>query len=168
MARSKSQPAQEAKADDSAAEQDARDQEATAGQPDQSEQPSATDGGATDAQSEVSTPADGEQSQLTGISEVSLPQADSEQSSEHGDGERSGDEGSDDDAGLDPERLIEVLILRDETVDGVDYRPGATPTLPARIAERLLERRVADANPAAIRAARSTHGGVRESEQVIE
>ncbi|WFF40401.1 hypothetical protein EVC62_02175 [Salinicola endophyticus] len=161
MARSKSQPAQEAKADDSAAEQDARDQEATAGQPDQSEQPSATDGGATDAQSEVSAPADGEQSQLTGFA-VNPPEMSPTDGGEQGEDESSAD------AGLDPERLVEVLILRDETVDGIDYRPGSTPSLPARNADRLLERRVADANPGAIRAAKSAHGGARESEQVIE
>ncbi|KAA0017112.1 hypothetical protein F0A16_13980 [Salinicola corii] len=170
MARSKSQQAQETKADDPAAEQDARDQEATAGQSDQSEQPSATDGVAADAQPSISASADGEQSQLTGMSDVppETPPTNIEQGGDQGGDEQGDDEGFKDPSDLDPERPIEVLILRDETVDGIDYRPGATPTLPARIAERLLERRVADSHPAAIRAFRSAQGGARESEQVIE
>ncbi|MDO0945922.1 hypothetical protein [Chromohalobacter israelensis] len=68
----------------------------------------------------------------------------------------------------DPSEPLTVLILRDETVAGVDYQPGDTPTLPGSVAQALIDRRVADDNPKAVAAARRAQGTAGTEDEVIE
>ncbi|UBR49813.1 hypothetical protein KF947_21295 [Halomonas sp. FeN2] len=61
-----------------------------------------------------------------------------------------------------------VLILRDETIGGKDYRPGQTPKLPGTEVAALLARKAGDINPKAIAAARKARNGSAKEEAVIE
>lgn len=61
-----------------------------------------------------------------------------------------------------------VLILRDETIGGKDYRPGQTPKLPGDQVAALVARKAGDTNPKAIAAARKARNGVANEETVIE
>lgn len=67
-----------------------------------------------------------------------------------------------------PAEAVTVLILRDETVAGVDYRPGDTPEVPGNIARALVDRRVADDNPEAIAIARHSQHVTDDADEVIE
>lgn len=60
-----------------------------------------------------------------------------------------------------------VLILRDETIGGKDYRPGQTPKLPGTDVAALVARKAGDTNPKAIAAARKARKGGKD-ETVIE
>lgn len=70
----------------------------------------------------------------------------------------------------DPEPSVDraVLILRDETVVDVDYKPGDTPKLAAATADYLIARGAADDNPKAVAAARKARGTGAKQEQAIE
>lgn len=61
-----------------------------------------------------------------------------------------------------------VLILRDETIGGKDYRPGDTPKLPGEDVAALVARKAGDTNPKAIAAARKARNGAATEEAVIE
>ena len=61
-----------------------------------------------------------------------------------------------------------VLILRDETIGGMDYRPGQTPKLAGAGVAALVARKAGDTNPKAIAAARKARNGSAEEEAVIE
>lgn len=63
---------------------------------------------------------------------------------------------------------LTVLILRDETIGGIDYRPGDTPKLPGAEVEALVARKAGDINPNAIAAARKVRNGGASEETVIE
>ena len=63
---------------------------------------------------------------------------------------------------------LTVLILRDETIGGKDYRPGDTPKLPGAEVEALVARKAGDINPKAIAAARKARNGGANEEAVIE
>lgn len=61
-----------------------------------------------------------------------------------------------------------VLILRDETIAGKDYRPGETPKLRGEDVAALVARKAGDTNPKAIAAARKARNGGSKKETVIE
>lgn len=61
-----------------------------------------------------------------------------------------------------------VLILRDETIGGKDYRPGDTPKLSGAEVEALVARKAGDTNAKAIAAARKARNGGATEEAVIE
>ncbi|MGY4876501.1 hypothetical protein ACLUEY_01290 [Vreelandella aquamarina] len=61
-----------------------------------------------------------------------------------------------------------VLILRDETIAGKDYRPGDTPKLPGADVAALVDRKAGDINPKAIAAARKARAGAATEDAVIE
>lgn len=63
---------------------------------------------------------------------------------------------------------LTVLILRDETIGGKDYRPGDTPKLPGAEVEALVARKAGDINHKAIAAARKARNGGATEEAVIE
>ncbi|UQI38815.1 hypothetical protein [Vreelandella venusta] len=63
---------------------------------------------------------------------------------------------------------LTVLILRDETIGGKDYRPGDTPKLPGAEVEALVARKAGDINHKAIAAARKARNSGANEEAVIE
>lgn len=132
MARTKAQPGQEAKADEAANGSSAENVQADTGQ---SGEPADAGDAVTgaDAASSASTD-DG----------AALPNS---SESGTGSGEREAPGGGEP---PDSEGTMRVLILRDENIAGIDYRPGETPTLPARLADGLIARGAADASAASV------------------
>lgn len=61
-----------------------------------------------------------------------------------------------------------VLILRDETIAGKDYKPGETPKLRGADVAALVARKAGDTNAKAIAAARKARNGGGNKETVIE